>query len=236
MSTKNKDLYVGIDLGTTFSSLSYSDNNTQCVTMLDFGISSSLSASTVNFTQTPIGVSVENANVIGEVKRFIGLTYDDPAIKTICKELSYKIDKESHNRITIPVVYNGKQYSFYPEEISAFVFSNLKKQLIHKTGVKEINIRAVLCCPVSFNDAQKEATLRAAQYAGIDVVKLIPEPTAAFYFYSIRNHAFNIENDVTKKDTKVPSGYPKMPTEINEGIFLTFDFGGGTLDTTCSST
>ncbi|ELP89121.1 DnaK family protein, partial [Entamoeba invadens IP1] len=113
-----------------------------------------------------------------------------------------------------------------------FCSSNLKKQLIHKTGVKEINIRAVLCCPVSFNDVQKEATLRAAQYAGIDVVKLIPEPTAAFYFYGIQKHAFNIENDITKKDTKVPTRYPKMPTEINEGIFLTFDFGGGTLDTT----
>ncbi|ELP91731.1 heat shock protein, putative [Entamoeba invadens IP1] len=188
MSTQNKDLYVIIDLGTTFSSLSYSDNNTQRVTMLDFGIGRIVSALTVNFTQTPIGVSVENTNVIGQYKMFI--------------------------------------------EVSAFVLSNLKKQLIHKTGVKEINIRAVLCCPVSFNDAQKEATSRAAQYAGIDVVKLILEPTAAFYFYGIRNHGFNIENDVTKKDTKVPFRYPKMPTEINEGIFLTFDFGRGTLETT----
>ncbi|ELP83802.1 hypothetical protein EIN_240690, partial [Entamoeba invadens IP1] len=109
MSTQNEDLYVGIDLGTTFSSLSYSDNNTKRATMLDFGFNSTVSASIVNFTQTPIGVSVENASVIGEVKRFIGLNYDDFAIKTICKELSYKIDKDSHNRITIPVVYNGKQ-------------------------------------------------------------------------------------------------------------------------------
>jgi len=141
-------------------------------------------------------------NTITSVKRFIGRRFDEEETQRDVKLMPYTIKKSSGDAIAVEM--NGKDYS--PQEISATVLQKIKKDAESYLGgeVKE----AVITVPAYFNDSQRQATKDAGKIAGLDVKRIINEPTAAAL-------AYGLDKDATK-DEKI----------------AVFDLGGGTFDVT----
>jgi len=137
------------------------------------------------------------ANTIYSVKRFIGRHFDDAETKKDIKSLPYKIVQAGDG---IKVVMGDKEFT--PQEVSAMVLQKLKADAEEKTG--ETITEAVITVPAYFNDAQRQATKDAGEIAGLNVLRIVNEPTAAALAYG-----FN-----TKKDEKI----------------VVYDLGGGTFD------
>jgi len=143
--------------------------------------------------------SVTNpANTIFGIKRFIGHSFDESSVTKDQETVPYKLSKSDNGGVQIEM--SGKQYR--PEEISAMILQKLKNDAEQKLGVK-IDA-AVITVPAYFNDAQRQATKDAGKIAGLDVKRIINEPTAAALAYGFNK----------KKDEKI----------------VVFDFGGGTFD------
>src|SRR3989339_827024 len=137
-------------------------------------------------------------NTVYGIKRFIGHMYDDPEIQKDEKTIPYKIQKGSTGGVETKI---GDSW-LRPEEISAMILSKIKADVEAKLGEKITE--AVITVPAYFNDAQRKATKDAGIIAGLDVKRIINEPTAAALAYG-----FN-----TKKNEKI----------------VVYDFGGGTFD------
>ncbi len=137
-------------------------------------------------------------NTIYGIKRFMGHMYDDPEIQKDEKTIPYKIQKGSTGGVEAKI---GDKW-LRPEEISAMILSKIKADVEAKLGEKITE--AVITVPAYFNDAQRKATKDAGAIAGLDVKRIINEPTAAALAYG-----FN-----TKKNEKI----------------VVYDFGGGTFD------
>jgi len=137
-------------------------------------------------------------NTIYGIKRFIGHMYDDPEIQKDDKATPFKLQKGSTGGVEVKL---GDQW-LRPEEISAKILSKIKADVEAKLGEKVTE--AVITVPAYFNDAQRKATKDAGVIAGLDVKRIINEPTAAALAYG-----FN-----TKKNEKI----------------VVYDFGGGTFD------
>jgi molecular chaperone DnaK len=137
-------------------------------------------------------------NTVYSVKRFIGSSYDD--VKKEANKMPYKVKKGSGGRVSVEV--NEKEY--IPQEISAMVLQNLKRVAEEYSGgeVKD----AVITVPAYFNDAQRQATKEAGEIAGLNVLRIINEPTAAALAYGL--------DKADGKDLKV----------------AVYDLGGGTFD------
>ncbi|MFA7000337.1 MAG: molecular chaperone DnaK [Candidatus Paceibacterota bacterium] len=137
-------------------------------------------------------------NTVYGIKRFVGHMYDDPEIQKDEKTIPYKIQKGSTGGVEVKM---GDKW-LRPEEISAMILSKIKADVEAKLGEKITE--AVITVPAYFNDAQRKATKDAGVIAGLDVKRIINEPTAAALAYG-----FN-----TKKNEKI----------------VVYDFGGGTFD------
>ncbi len=143
--------------------------------------------------------SVTNpANTIFGIKRFIGHNFDEASVTKDQETVPYKLSKSDNGGVQVEM--SGKQYR--PEEISAMILQKLKADAEQKLGEK-IDA-AVITVPAYFNDAQRQATKDAGKIAGLDVKRIINEPTAAALAYGFNK----------KKDEKI----------------VVFDFGGGTFD------
>ena len=138
-------------------------------------------------------------NTVSSVKRFIGRAYDETSEER--KTVSYNVEKGKDGRSVVSI--DGKQYT--PEEISAMVLQKMKADAEKQTG--ETISHAVITVPAYFNDAQRQATKDAGKIAGLEVDRIINEPTAAALAYG-----FNPEKE-----------------DADEKI-LVFDLGGGTFD------
>jgi molecular chaperone DnaK len=136
-------------------------------------------------------------NTVSSVKRFIGRSFDET--KEEQKTIGYKVKKGKDGRAVIDI--EGKEYT--PEEISAMVLQKLKNDAEKQLGGPIT--QAVITVPAYFNDAQRQATKDAGKIAGLEVLRIINEPTAAALAYGL---------DKTNKDQKI----------------LVFDLGGGTFD------
>ena len=132
---------------------------------------------------------------MSSVKRFIGRSFDET--KDEQKTVSYKVQKGKDGRAVVDI--DGKDYT--PEEISAMVLQKLKADAEKQLGGPVT--QAVITVPAYFNDAQRQATKDAGKIAGLEVLRIINEPTAAALAYGL---------DKTNKDEKI----------------LVFDLGGGT--------
>ena len=142
-------------------------------------------------------VTNPKGTIVG-IKRFIGHTYEDPAVQKDKANVPYEIAKGTDGGVLVKM--SGKDYR--PEEISAMILQKLKADAEAKLGEKVTE--AVITVPAYFNDAQRKATKDAGQIAGLDVKRIINEPTAAALAYGFNK----------KKDEKI----------------AVFDFGGGTFD------
>jgi molecular chaperone DnaK len=138
-------------------------------------------------------------NTIFSVKRFMGRKYDDVQVQKALKVVPYKVAKASNGDVR--VVLNGKEYS--PPEISAMILQKLKADAEAKLGEKIT--QAVITVPAYFNDSQRQATKDAGRIAGLEVLRIINEPTAASLAYGL---------DKQGKDETI----------------AVYDLGGGTFD------
>lgn len=194
---------IGIDLGTTNSVVAFMEGNTPKVIPNKDG--SNITPSVVAFTKDGKRLvgnlakrqAITNPeNTIYSVKRFIGHKYEE--LVNDIKNLPYKVIKRSNGDVAI--VAQGKEYT--PEEISAAILAELKQTAEDYLG--EAVTEAVITVPAYFNDAQRQATKDAGKIAGLEVKRIINEPTAAALAY----------------------GFDKK----KNGIIAVFDFGGGTFD------
>ena len=198
---------VGIDLGTTNSVIAVMEGGEPTVITTSEG--GRLTPSMVAFNKNGerlVGqtakrqATINPENTIFSVKRFIGRRFDDPAMENEPSRLPYKIKEGPHGDIQVHVAQNGRDYT--PQEISAMILSKLKQDAEAFLG--ETVTKAVITVPAYFNDSQRQATKDAGKIAGLEVMRIINEPTAAALAYGLDK----------KKDETI----------------LVFDLGGGTFD------
>src|SRR5213078_3722549 len=196
---------IGIDLGTTNSVMAVMEGGEP--TVLENSEGSRLTPSVVAITKSGerlVGQiakrqAVTNPeNTIFSIKRLMGRKYDDPEVQRTMKSVPYKITRASNGDVR--VVMGGREYS--PPEVSAMILQKLKADAEAKLGEKIT--QAVITVPAYFNDTQRQATKDAGKIAGLEVLRIINEPTAASLAYGLDK----------KKDEKI----------------AVYDLGGGTFD------
>src|SRR6202171_444641 len=196
---------IGIDLGTTNSVVAVMEGGEP--TVLENSEGSRLTPSVVAITkngerlvgQVAKRQAVTNPeNTVFSIKRLMGRKYDDPEVQRTIKSVPYKITRAPNGDVR--VVLGGREYS--PQEISAMILQKLKVDAEARLGEKVT--QAVITVPAYFNDAQRQATKDAGTIAGLEVLRIINEPTAAALAYGLDK----------KKDETI----------------AVYDFGGGTFD------
>ncbi len=182
---KYEDLPIGIDLGTTFSCIGVYRN--AAVEIIPNEKGERTTPSIVSFLDDEIYVGEQTEykrlknpkNKIYAVKRIIGRNFDDKEVQEDIKKFSY-IVKNDNGRPQIQVESNGlKKYS--PEEISAKILAKLKQSA--ESFLQQQIKKVVITVPAYFTERQKQATKNAGEIAGLDVIKIINEPTAASLAY-----------------------------------------------------
>jgi heat shock protein 1/8 len=203
---------IGIDLGTTYSCVGVWQNDKVEIIANDQG--NRTTPSWVAFTDTEklVGESAKSQvnmnpeNTIYDVKRIMGHKMNDPLVQKEVKHFSYRVSEGSNNTPQIHVQHRGEAKTFSPQEISAFVLEKMKQTAEAYLG-KEVK-NAVITVPAYFNDAQRQATKDAGAICGLNVLRIINEPTAAAIAYGLDNQKDGDRN------------------------VIIFDVGGGTLDVT----
>ena len=199
---------IGIDLGTTYSCVGWWKDNRCEIIANDQG--NRTTPSYVSFTSEErlIGDGAKNQasmnpeNTIFDAKRLIGRKFDDPAVQNDIKNFPFTVISDD-NKPKIQATYKDELKTFQPEEISSMVLTKMKEVAEAYIGEKVTD--AVITVPAYFNDSQRQATKDAGHIAGLNVLRIINEPTAAAIAY----------------------GLDKKEEEKN---VLIFDLGGGTFD------
>ena len=241
---KYEDLPIGIDLGTTFSCIGVYRNASVEIIPNEKG--DRTTPSVVSFLDNDIYVGEQTEykrikdpkNKIYAVKRIIGRNYNDVEVQEDIKNFSYRVISDNNGRPLIEVNSNGiKKYS--PEQISAKILNKLKESAESFLGQKIKKV--VITVPAYFTERQKQATKNAGEIAGLEVIKIINEPTAASLAYGFGKYNKNygkILNQNNIFDELSPLSNRSAPTPIIESNkkdcqnILVFDLGGGTLDVT----
>jgi len=206
---------VGIDLGTTYSCVGVWKPSVSVVDIIPNDMGERTTPSYVSFSDTErlIGQAAKNQaarnaeNTVFDAKRLIGRKFDDPIVKADMKLWPFKVVQGTQSRPQIEVTYKAEKKKFFAEEISSMVLVKMKEIAEAYCG-KKIG-KAVITVPAYFNDSQRQATKDAGRIAGLNVLRIINEPTAAAIAYGL--------------DKKTNDGE-------EEKNVLIFDLGGGTFD------
>jgi len=203
---------IGIDLGTTYSCVGYWRNDRIEILENDQGNRTTPSYVAFSDQERLSGNAAHNqaafnpVNTIFDTKRLIGRKFSDETVQSDMKLWPFKVISDTKDRPIISVTFKGETKEFAAEEISSIVLSRLKQMAEDKIGSKVTD--AVITVPAYFDQLQRQATKDAAQIAGINVLNIINEPTAAAVAYSLENSwSFTSKRSV-----------------------LVFDLGGGTFD------
>jgi L1 cell adhesion molecule like protein len=180
---------IGIDLGTTYSCVGVYRNGQVEIIANDQG--NRITASYIAFTDTErlIGDSAKNQanynpeSTIFDAKRLIGRRFDDESVKSDIKHWPFKVTKGPNGKPLIHAEYKGEDKTFTPEEISSMVLTKMKE--IAEDYLGHPIKKAVITVPAYFNDSQRQATKDAGIIAGLDVLRIINEPTAAAIAYGL---------------------------------------------------
>jgi len=203
--TKNQGKIIGIDLGTTNSVVSIMEGGQPKVIVNAEGMATT--PSVVAFSDSGerlVGMLAKRQaitnpeNTISSIKRLIGKKFDNPHVRKAEKNLPYKVVAAENKDVWV----ESRDKKYAPQEISAMVLQKLKKTAEDYLG-ETVN-DAVITVPAYFNDAQRQATKDAGKISGLNVVRIINEPTAAALAYGLDK----------KKDEKI----------------AVYDLGGGTFD------
>ncbi len=176
---------IGIDLGTTNSCVAIMDGAQPKVVENSEGARTTPSIVAFTDGERLVGQAAKrqavtnSENTLFAIKRLIGRRYDDPAIKKIAKHLPYKIVDGGNGDAWVEV--KGEKYS--PSQVSAFILQKMKETAESYLG--ETVSEAVITVPAYFNDAQRQATKDAGKIAGLKVLRIINEPTAAALAYGL---------------------------------------------------
>ncbi|KAK3029979.1 hypothetical protein RJ639_038078, partial [Escallonia herrerae] len=208
-SSSKPETVIGIDLGTTYSAVGVFQDDKYEIIANDQG--NRITPSWVAFTDTErlIGEAAKNQaalnpeRTIFDVKRLIGRKFDDPEVQRDMKLLPYKIVNKDGKPYIEVKIQDGEVKVFSSEEISAMILGKMKETAESYLG-KKVN-HAVITVPAYFNDAQRQATKDAGTIAGLNVERIVNEPTAAALAYGLNKNE-------------------------DESNILVFDLGGGTFD------
>ncbi len=202
---------IGIDLGTTYSCVGVWMNGKVEIIPNDMGERTTPSYVAFTDDERLVGDAAKNqitknpANTIFDAKRLIGRKFEDHLVQEDMKLWPFKVQKEEvGDRPQIVVSYQKQSKKFYAEEISAMVLQKMKKIAEDYLGSKVDD--AIITVPAYFNDSQRQATKDAGKISGLNVLRIINEPTAAAIAYGLDKN-FKSERNV-----------------------LIFDLGGGTFD------
>ncbi len=196
---------LGIDLGTTNSAMAFMDGADPKI--IENSEGQRTTPSVVAITgggEQLVGVTAKNQavtnpeNTVYEIKRLMGLRFDSPAVKEIASRVPYKIIAGDNGDAWVEI--EGKKYA--PSQISAMILAKLKKDAESYLG--ETVTDAVITVPAYFNDSQRQATKDAGRIAGLNVLRIVNEPTAAALAYGLDKN--------------------------KNGTVAVYDLGGGTFD------
>ena len=150
-------------------------------------------------------ISINPLNTVFDAKRLIGREFDDPSLQKDTDHWPFTVVNDD-NKPKIEIEYKNEKKIFAPEEISSYILQKMKE--IAEDYLGHDILDCVITVPANFNDSQRQATKDAGAIAGINILRIINEPTAAAIAY----------------------GLDKMMGEGNDTNVLVFDFGGGTFD------
>ncbi|GMI90300.1 ARABIDOPSIS THALIANA HEAT SHOCK COGNATE PROTEIN 70-1, heat shock cognate protein 70-1 [Hibiscus trionum] len=212
MAGKGEGPAIGIDLGTTYSCVGVWQHDRVEIIANDQG--NRTTPSYVGFTDTErlIGdaakyqVAMNPINTVFDAKRLIGRRFSDSSVRSDIKLWPFKLIAGAGDKPMIVVNYKGKEKQFAAEEISSMVLTKMRE--IAEAFLGSTIKNAVVTVPAYFNDSQRQATKDAGVIAGLNVMRIINEPTAAAIAY----------------------GLDKKVTSVGEKNVLIFDLGGGTFD------
>jgi heat shock protein 1/8 len=207
---KPMGLAIGIDLGTTNSCVAIYRNGGVEVIANDQG--DRTTPSYVSFTDSDrlVGTAAKYksnsnpTNTVFDAKRLIGRNFSETVVQDDMRLWPFKVTPDKNDKPLINVEYKGEEKQYYAEQISAMVLTKMKETA--ETFLGEVVTNAVVTVPAYFNDSQRQATKDAGAIAGLNVLRIINEPTAAAIAYGLNKNT-NEERNV-----------------------LVYDLGGGTLD------
>jgi heat shock protein 1/8 len=201
---------IGIDLGTTYSCVGIWQNDRVEIIANDQGNRTTPSYIAFTDTERLIGDAAKNQssmnpkNTIFDAKRLIGRKFSDKCIQNDIKNWPFSVVEKEGGKPFIQVQYKGDTKDFRPEELSAMILVKMKETA--ESFLNQTVTKACITVPAYFDDAQRQATKDAGHIAGLDVLRIINEPTAAAIAYGLDN----VKNE--------------------EQTILVFDLGGGTFD------
>jgi len=203
---------IGIDLGTTYSCVGIWQNNNVEIIANDQGNRTTPSYVAFNDHERLVGNAAKSqssqnpTNTVFDAKRLIGRNFSDSTVQSDLKHLPYEVRGNKDGKPEIKVMYKGEDRVFQPEEISSMVLVKMKE--IAESFIGSEVKDAVITVPAYFNDSQRQATKDAGLIAGLNVLRIINEPTAAAIAYGLDKKGQGEKN------------------------ILIYDLGGGTFDVT----
>ncbi|XP_074837531.1 heat shock 70 kDa protein 1A-like [Carettochelys insculpta] len=208
---KAKGPAVGIDLGTTYSCVAVCQHSKVEIIANDQGNRTTPSYVAFTGTERLVGdpaksqAALNPQNTIFDAKRLMGRTLEDPMVQLDMRHWPFRVVRDN-GKLKVQVSFKGKERTFYPEEISAMVLAKMKQTAEAYLGCPVT--QAVITVPAYFNEAQRQATIDAGTIAGLHVLKILNEPTAAAIAYGLE---------------------ASSEGERKHNILI-FDLGGGTFD------